>query len=743
MKPLNTLFYKIRCITLYLLTLSLFAAASVAQTEHEIANSNILFNWAEKQYASFFSPAHSVTQSVQGYLARYYADTDTWLATLNDQVYVYGNRFYDIEPVGLSIKSVGKVSNYLSLAKTSLPLIINEIVAKAADDGNDWFELYVTGGEAVNLGDYSVIDDDKERTPVALPTITLTSGQFLVIQATDEQPEAGGYAVAFKLGASDSLSLLKENELVDYLQWEDGEAPSGSSYGLLPDKISEAQTLKPTPGAINETNVVVNTEVVNNEPIDNQEIELFDTSKVVDVHIEISETDWQAILADPLAEEYKPSTMIFNGIRVENVAFRTKGNSSLMSVARDKTSNRYSFKVDIDHYFPGQTLAGIRKLNFNNNWSDPSYMRDYLSYDLMRYLGLPTPRIAYVNLYINNNLHGLYTVVEQVDSEFLQKHFAQAEGDLYKLDGKGSDLVWISDNFSDYSGVELQTNEDSSDNAAFMTMIEVLNQGTDYELVLNVDEILRYFAVSTALSNLDSYQGQMKHNYYLYEENGVFSIIPWDFNLAFGSFNAGCSEEETIGFMIDEPTSSALSERPLIGKLLQNPNYRASYHSYFEKLLNGPFNPETMAQSINKLAVLIRDFVYADPTAFYTPEEFEASLTEGIASSTTSTEIVTTPTLVESNMITQPAANTEVNVAGQPGMVPPPGGPGDGGMGSRFGLLSFVERRVANIRGQLDGTIPSSGDGSGSCQTGGAFPGRNPPGEFPNGVPGQPPENIN
>lgn len=728
MNQINNFFYRIQLIVLYLLIFSLYSSVSIAQTESETAQSNILFNWAEKQYASFFSPAHSTTQSIMGYLARYYANTETWLATMDKHLYVYGPPFNDIEPVGLSIKPIGQISDYWSLVQASLPLVINEIVAKDAAGGADWFEVYVTGKEAVHLSDYSVIDDDPERTPVALPAITLAPGQFLVIWATDEPVEAGKYLVPFKLGAHDSLSLFKGEELIDYLAWNESDAPSGSSYGLLPKHLSEAQTLKPTPGANNESNATVhNDEVIKNETSPQQAIELFDMNKVVDVNIDIKTEDWEAILADPMAEEYKPSTITFNGVKLENVAFRTKGNSSLMSVAKDKNSKRYSFKVDIDRYVPEQTLSGIRKLNFNNNWSDPSYMRDVLSYDLMRFLGLPTPRIAYVNLSINHQLHGLYTVVEQVDALFLQKNFTHAEGDLYKPDGKGSDLVWISNNFKDYSGLELQTNEDSSDHSAFMTMMEVLNHGTDYESVLNVDEILRYFAVSTALSNLDSYQGPMKHNYYLYEENGVFSIIPWDFNLSFGSFDMGCSEEETIGLMIDEPTVSALSERPLIGKLLQNPNYRATYHHYFEELINGPLNPDTLAQSINKIATLIRNFVYADPSAFYTPEEFEASLTEGLKKSTTLTE--------EANTVSEMPA---------PGMAQAPGGAG--GMGSRFGLQSFVTRRVANLRGQLEGTIPSSGDGSGSCKTGGMFPGRTPPEgglQPPDGFPGQAPQDVN
>jgi spore coat protein CotH len=47
-------------------------------------------------------------------------------------------------------------------------------------------------------------------------------------------------------------------------------------------------------------------------------------------------------------------------------------------------------------------------------------------------------------------------------------------------------------------------------------------------------------AVSTAWSNLDSYQGSLAHNNYLYEQDGVFSLLPWDYNESFGIFSMGC-----------------------------------------------------------------------------------------------------------------------------------------------------------------------------------------------------------
>ena len=88
-------------------------------------------------------------------------------------------------------------------------------------------------------------------------------------------------------------------------------------------------------------------------------------------------------------------------------------------------------------------------------------------------------------------------------------------------------------------------------------MIKNLNEGTDLEKYLDVDEILRYFAVNTFLVNLDSYAGSMKHNYYLYEENDIFQILPWDFNLSFAGFQMN-DGKKAINFPIDSPVTDTL-----------------------------------------------------------------------------------------------------------------------------------------------------------------------------------------
>jgi len=100
----------------------------------------------------------------------------------------------------------------------------------------------------------------------------------------------------------------------------------------------------------------------------------------------------------------------------------------------------------------------------------------------------------------------------------------------------GADLKYIDDSPSSYWAIRNNAVFRTTTDADFKKVIEMikkLNEGTDLEKYLDVDEILRFWAVNTFLVNLDGYSGGMYHNYYLYEENGVFSILPWDFNLSF------------------------------------------------------------------------------------------------------------------------------------------------------------------------------------------------------------------
>ncbi|WP_310832785.1 CotH kinase family protein [Paenibacillus pedocola] len=383
--------------------------------------------------------------------------------------------------------------------------------------------------------------------------------------------------------------------------------------------------------------------------------EVFPKDKVVDVKITIDPDDFQSMLDNASAEEYKTASVEYNGIKMDNVGVRTKGNLSLRSVVQMSDSDRYSFKLSFDEYV-NQNLFGITKINLNNNYSDASYMREFLTYELAETMGLPTPKYSFVNIYVNGELKGFYLAVEQIGDAYLERNFDNSYGALYKgvMTGQGSDLTWLGDDASLYTGLEMKSEKSSDD--IVVDMLDELNNGTDYEKYINVDDALGYIALNAVTGNMDSYLGSNKQNYYLYEDDGIFSILPWDYNMAFGGM--GSSD-----VLIDEPTQGAVAERPLVAKLLANEEYKAKYHEIIQKMLDGYLQDDTFQTRIDELDTLISSHVKADPSAFYTFEQYESGLQA---------------------------------------------------------VKTFMSTMATSVSGQLDGSIASSGDGSGS---GGGFGG--------------------
>ena len=52
------------------------------------------------------------------------------------------------------------------------------------------------------------------------------------------------------------------------------------------------------------------------------------------------------------------------------MGIRPKGNTSLSAIAADPDTDRYSLKLEFDHYVDGQTCLGLDKLILNKNYAD-------------------------------------------------------------------------------------------------------------------------------------------------------------------------------------------------------------------------------------------------------------------------------------------------------------------------------------------------------------------------------------
>ena len=424
---------------------------------------------------------------------------------------------------------------------------------------------------------------------------------------------------------------------------------------------------------------------------------LFSTDKVHTIDIVID--DWDSFLTTAQSEEYSVCSVVIDGEAINNVGIRGKGNTSLSTVS-SMDSDRYSFKIEFDQYDDAKSYHGLDKLCLNNLIQDNTYMKDYLTYQMMGEFGVASPLCSYAYITVNGEDWGLYLAVEAIEESFLQRNYGSNYGDLYKPDsmsfggGRGNGKDFDMSDFMDQqedgdssdtsksmpnnmlgghgnsramtppggvtseesgttdgdknfpnnmmggfggmgsSDVKLQYIDDDSESYANIfdsaktnvteteqnRLIESLKQLSEYENideVVNVEDVLKYFVIHNFVVNGDSYTGSMIHNYYLYEENGQMSMLPWDYNLAFGTFQGG-SASSSVNDDIDE----ALSDRPMQAWIFSDDSYSQQYYELYAQMLE----QIDIQGIIDNAYALISPYVEKDPTAFCTVDEFRSGV---------------------------------------------------------------------------------------------------------------------
>lgn len=432
---------------------------------------------------------------------------------------------------------------------------------------------------------------------------------------------------------------------------------------------------------------------------------LFDNTKVHSIDIVMD--DWDEFVANAMSEEYHTAAIVIDGEAYKNVAIRGKGNTSLSSV-KEMGSERYSFKIEFDHYDSSITYHGLDKLSLNNLIQDSTMMKDYLTYTMMYEFGVASPLCSFVYITVNGEDWGLYLAVEGIEDSFLERNYGSDYGELYKPDsisfgggrGNGKDfnmddfmnreensemqpgqnmqmpqmpdmgsfdpsqlpegfgsempgmssfqppqmpggfdggsggfggmgsadvkLQYVDDNYDSYENIwnNAKTDITKADKSRLIESLKKLSAGEELESVVDIEQVIRYFVVHNYVCNGDSYTGAMIHNYYLHEEDGQMSMIPWDYNLGFGTFQGG-NAQSAVNTPIDSPVSGGSGEdRPMWNWIVAYDDYRELYHRYFAEFLN----TVAVYEIIENAYSLIKPYVEKDPNAFYTYDEFEKGI---------------------------------------------------------------------------------------------------------------------
>lgn len=422
---------------------------------------------------------------------------------------------------------------------------------------------------------------------------------------------------------------------------------------------------------------------------------LFDQSTVH--KIEITMDGWDDFIDNCTDEKYRACAVTIDGEAQGTVGIRAKGNTSLSSMAQ-YDNDRYSFKIEFDHYQKKKTYRGLDKLSLNNIIQDATYMKDYWSYTFMNQMGLASPLYSYTEIYVNGEYWGLYLAIEGVEEAFLERNYGEDYGELYKPDslsfgggrgngqafdmqdfekklqgddteeqaaadenaaidnaaptmpqdiqraarinrgdfkqgsgmgGMGSSdvkLQYIDDDPDSYANIfdNAKTKVKKKDQARLIAALKKLSEGDTS--AVDTDAVAMYMAVHNFLCNGDSYTGSMVHNYYLYEKDGVMSMIPWDYNLAFGGFTGDSDATGTVNTAIDTLVSGGDdSDRPMAGWITASDESLALYHEKYQQFIDTVFTSGWFESEFDRVSAMIAPYVEKETRAFYSYEEFQTA----------------------------------------------------------------------------------------------------------------------
>lgn len=392
--------------------------------------------------------------------------------------------------------------------------------------------------------------------------------------------------------------------------------------------------------------------------------------EIISVEILADEKEWADMIQNANKESFIKADVIVNGTTFKNVGIRPKGNSSLNQVTALK-SERYSLRLKFDEYVTDQTCFGLDSFVLNNMITDNTYMKEYLSYDLMKDIGIQTPYFGYATIKLNGVNSGLYLAVETYGKSYETRINGNTSGKMYNVksmdmakndkdknpetlqpppqenndqkkpnqapggnspmmqrETKGGDLKYTDDDISSYSNIfdNIVGKATNSDFKKIIKALKNLSEGNNLEKYFDIDSTLKYLAAHTFVVNLDSYSSSMAQNYYLYEYKSKITVLPWDYNMAWGGFQSKDSSS-VVNFPIDTPVSGIeMSDRPLINQLLSNPDYLEKYHEYLAKILDSYFDNGKLEAKIDELNNRISKLVKEDSTKFCTFEEYKKSV---------------------------------------------------------------------------------------------------------------------
>lgn len=199
------------------------------------------------------------------------------------------------------------------------------------------------------------------------------------------------------------------------------------------------------------------------------------------------------------------------------VRFRVRGDTS-----REKPKKSLRFK------FEERFINGHKSLNLNAEYSDRTYLRQYLSTKIIAATGAPVYETIPRLLFLNDRFYGVYLEVESMNKTFLRRLDYDPKGSFIKAKKDGAC-------FSEYDDLPYHFERKNHKRRGWRELEQLIEEANavpdDYfeawlRTRFDYEKLIRFLALNSYLGNGSTYY----HNYFLYREpeKGLWEFLHWD-----------------------------------------------------------------------------------------------------------------------------------------------------------------------------------------------------------------------
>ncbi|MDX1659114.1 MAG: CotH kinase family protein [Nitriliruptorales bacterium] len=271
---------------------------------------------------------------------------------------------------------------------------------------------------------------------------------------------------------------------------------------------------------------------------------LFDTSTVHTVSVTFDEDDYAELVAtyaETGEKTWIEATVTIDGITYEQVGMRLKGNSSLRSVGSgDEDPEELPWLIKLDEYIGGQDHEGIEEFAVRSNNSTTA-LNEAVAQDILAAAGLASEDASWITFDVNGSEAVLRLVVENPDDEWVEDTFAN-DGALYKAKATGDYTYRGNDPDAYDEEFDQEAGDDVADLTPLIDFLEFINEADDDTFAaelsewMDVEAFATYLAANELVDNFDDIDGPGNNSYLWWDaETGLMTVVPWDYNLAFGA----------------------------------------------------------------------------------------------------------------------------------------------------------------------------------------------------------------